>query len=256
MSLYRWVGLGLVIGAGVETGCANKPDRPGAVANEPVQAPDAERLVVVATDADPTRGEQAADLMGGSRGSTAFVQLERQGTASMALEREATSEGWVERRLVDGKPNSEATLVRGEGGAVLVVDEVVHEEGVRVEYDPPMVVIPGRLIPGQEHRQATRMTVFSIEGGRKPKSSGNLESVVTVVGHEQVRTPAGAMETIHVRQRFVAELSPARVVNTSDRWFARGMGLVAELRKERTTIGGLQIRASGEGWVLGASPDR
>lgn len=247
----------LIILAGLMGGCAatvavSDSDKGGDVSGARFETGPVEESAMA--------GVAVQEVLDGERLGMEFVAMEQAEGASMTLDRRGSAAGWAEVRRegagAGGTVASQTTLRRVDGGGEAIAEEVVNREGVRVVYEPPMVSFPSSLTAGAEHRQRTRMTVHPLAEPDRVKARGRVESVVTVVGPELVRTPAGRFEAVHLRHTFVAELAPARVTNTADRWYARGVGLVAEKRVERTTVAGVQIRSSAESWVLKAAPPR
>ncbi|MFN7020111.1 MAG: hypothetical protein ACK4WH_02125 [Phycisphaerales bacterium] len=256
-SLYRCCGIVLITLAGLLGGCAatgavSESDKGGAASGVRFESGPARDPGVVGVAAD--------EVLDGDRLGMEFVAMDPAENASMTLDRRGSADGWAEVRRecsgAGGTVASQTTLQRVGGGGEAIVEEVVNRENVRVVYEPPMVSFPSSLTAGSEHRQRTRMTVHPLAEPERVKARGHVESVVTVVGAERVRTPAGEFDAVHLRHTFVADLAPARVTNTADRWYARRVGLIAERRAERTTVAGVPIRSSAESWVLKAPPSR
>jgi hypothetical protein len=76
--------------------------------------------------------------------------------------------------------------------------------------------------------------VFHLETG-EPFKEGHLESTVTYQGAFRVRTPAGEFDAILVREDFVLSVGPLKAEDDRFLFFARDVGLVAEIEGIRAS---------------------
>lgn len=143
------------------------------------------------------------------------------------------------------------TYTRAADGSVAITEETNHDENVEVVFEPPMVVMPGRLVAGAPFEQKFDVRVYPGGKGRKMlKSSGPGSHTIELTGLWRVTLAGGGtVEARGVRSVFRADFNPARVVNTTEQWFVEGVGVIAERRHERTTVFGLPIRESSETWA-------
>ncbi len=203
---------------------------------------------------------RAADISLDVAGLLRYITIGDDSTARLIVERGSTRPEWtVTRRESKGdgdepKLVSEQRLVLLADGSVAIAEEIVHDEGVEVVFEPPMVVMPTELREGGPFVQQLKMTVHPLGNRKRTKASGEVESTIELVGDEQLETEAGRLETRHVRHIFVAKLKPAEVSNTTDQWYMDRIGRVAERRREQTKVMGIQIRSNQEDWVIERMP--
>lgn len=192
----------------------------------------------------PERRYRAMEGQGGM-----VVAFERSGAEFRMMRREVGAES-------DTPPLVAQRLMKTEGGDRAVIDEVVRDERVEVEYDPPMVVLPRTLTPGGAFTQTVRMIVHPMGDRSRTRASGPLRSSITYEGVDRVRIGTRSIDAVHVRQKFTADLKQAIVTNTTDRWYMPGVGWIAERRREESRVLGVPIRSSAESWVIESVPTK
>lgn len=148
----------------------------------------------------------------------------------------------------------EQVMVLNSSGEVALSEEINHEERVELVFDPPMVVMPARLAPGQAGavEQTGELRVYPIGNRRKTKAQGPFRQRIEHQGAERVELGLGEGNTVvaqHVVHQFTASLPPAEVSNRTDQWIIPRIGLVAETRQERTRVFGVPTRNNLESWT-------
>lgn len=215
----------------------------------------------------PAEGQPTA----GDSDTVMVVTRERQDPEIDATPHEAAMAGlapraWIVRRFLKNQANPEGSggkllremrLVRTEAGGLAISEEVNHTEGVRVEFTPPMYVLPAELPIGGEQcvYEDIHMVVRPIDQPDRVKAQGTVRHVVCYEADETLRTPAGEYKAHRVMSRFEADLGASKIENVSDQWYVPGIGLVAERRHEQTRALGLLIRNNRDAWVL-SSPGK
>lgn len=190
-------------------------------------------------------------------GESDWLYLENRGR--VRVEREQTHGAIIERRVLIGKPKAKGAPEekgRAEGtplvesryrvteeGALVLVEEINYEEDVEVVFDPPLVVLPPSLAPGETFKQSLTMTVHPLGDRSRVKARGPVKSRVTYEGRERIVIPAGEFDAAKVTTVFEAALNIARVTNTTEEWIAAGeenpaaaAPMLAERREEVTRV--------------------
>ena len=121
----------------------------------------------------------------------------------------------------------ETHLLREADGALRARTEIDHEENVRVEYDPPILLLPEVLRVGEPVTDRTHMVIRNRRTGAV-RQQGPCKVTVELVHRREVRTPAGTMQAWVVRTVREADLGLAdfRVVITEA--YVPQRGLVAK----------------------------
>ncbi len=148
-------------------------------------------------------------------------------------------------------PVREQRIVLTEGGSISLSSETNRAEGVVVEFEPPMYVLPARLpLDGQQCvYENIRMVVRPLSDPDKERASGKVRHSVCYEADETLRTPAGEFRAHRLVSRFSANLGASKVENVTTQWYVQGVGLIAERRHEQTWALGIRIRNNQEGWI-------
>jgi hypothetical protein len=110
---------------------------------------------------------------------------------------------------------------------VLIVEEIDHKHGFRVVVEPG-VHLPGGIEPGAVWEVEADLSVYELEDGSL-SNNGKLEALHSYEGAFRIRTPAGEFDTILIREDFLLHVGPLKVDDDRLLFFARGVGLVAEV---------------------------
>lgn len=134
---------------------------------------------------------------------------------------------------IDEDEGAHTMVVREKDGAIFVIREEDTEENVRIEYDPPLELLPARLEVGKPRETTCRMTVFDRTTG-KEREQGECVHVVEFLGRRGLATAAGEVEVCRTRavRRMALKLAQVEVVIEIDA--APGQGKLRS-RIERNT---------------------
>lgn len=141
-------------------------------------------------------------------------------------------------------------LVVDMGGNLRLAGSEDLDEKTATEFDPPMLVYPASLSPGERLTEPLRMVVRPIADRSRIRAQGPAKREVEYVGDELVTTPMGTFQARRVKSTLTAELGPARVQVVSETWLAEGAGVVHEQQRETVTTFGVPIRQRAMSWVV------
>lgn len=152
-----------------------------------------------------------------------------------------------ERRGASGGavPISEDTLRREPTGDVVLVQTVQHEDAVITRFDPPLVVLPGSLRPGEPHTQSLGVTVHPIDDPQSVQRRGSARSTVTLEALQEMTTRRGSVLAARVGTTLRIELAPALVETATTDWYLLddgAAGPIRQARRERVTVLGFVSR--------------
>lgn len=228
-------------------GCASSSHRVGAEERlGDVRAPEGvvESGVVAARPEAPTRRR--------------FISFDGERTLVRDSEPTPDLDSWRMEERIDGE--SEPRLVehyaRAPNGRVVLTRSFDHVEGVVTWFDPPLVVLPASLSPGETFRQTLTLRVYPIADQGRLQDQGEAEQEITFEGVQRIVTHRGAVDAALVREAFRVSLSAAKVERTTERWYSRdtadgaAAGLVGERWEQVVRFLGLPVRSQGEAWTL------
>jgi hypothetical protein len=116
---------------------------------------------------------------------------------------------------------------------VLIVEEIDHDYGYRIVIDPG-VHVPSGIEPGATWEVEADLSVYDTDDGSFAHE-GKLEALHSYEGAFRVRTPAGEFDTILIREDFKLHVGPLDAEDDRLLFFARGVGLVAEVEGIRAS---------------------
>ncbi len=155
---------------------------------------------------------------------------------------------WVHsvRGAAGEKPDRDVRMVIDVNGYISVAEEIDRREKVEVVYTPPRVVIPDKLpvqaIGSAAFEQEIHMVVHPLGDRSRVKVSGTATNAIRYVGDEQITTAAGTFTARRLSSTLTANLGTAKSVDTTEQWWADGIGLVFEQSREVTHALGLKVR--------------
>lgn len=198
------------------------------------------------------------DLRAALPGRTVFGVWDGRGDDRLVIERATSRTGedaeYIQRRFrVDSTGETldrEQRLRVRQDGAVVLVEEVNHGEGVEVVFEPPLVVLPARVEPGAMTNSTGQMTVHPLGNRARVRAKGSVNERTTCLGAVRVVTPRGSFVAWKIQSTLDADLGASRVSNTTELWLVPEVGIIAERRREKTTVLGLAIRNNTEAWVI------
>lgn len=196
-----------------------------------------------------------------------YQSLNDPAIALRVLREQSESGGWTVRRWLLPAPgaserlvNQQHYLITPEG--LFLAEQLDHVERVEVVFEPPMLLIPSVMSPGDRHEQALHMTVHPLGNRKRVRAEGPARSIVEYLGQDRIDRSGGQISAALIRHHLTATLGAANVNNTTDQWLLpirdhgaeSAWSLIAERRTEQTRVLGLQTRANREHWVLSAAP--
>ena len=110
---------------------------------------------------------------------------------------------------------------------VLIVEETDRKHGFRVVIEPG-VHLPAGIDPGATWEVDARLSVYQLEDDSLAHQ-GKVEAIHSYEGAFRIRTPAGDFDTILIREDFILHVGPLKADDDRFLFFARGVGLVAEV---------------------------
>ncbi|MDR5893492.1 hypothetical protein QC820_11785 [Halomonas mongoliensis] len=116
-------------------------------------------------------------------------------------------------------------------GSVLLTGLDVLTHGQTVQYEPPVVLLPHRIVPDRSWSASGRATVVNIET-REVEHTGEYQHRVMPITRERYVTPAGDYEGFLVPLEQTIDLEAQAVIRLSlDLGFFPGKGLVKRSMK-------------------------
>lgn len=158
---------------------------------------------------------------------------------------------WQER-MDDG---NEAVLARGDDGSLLLISDDQAMENVTVQYEPPMVILPGHLEMGATLSGESVMTVFE-RGSSRIRDQGTCRYQITLLGQQTVQTALGDVAVVAVQMEREIHLRMAYVTVTIWSAFAPEFGVVAQDSHQRLRILGLLNREQKRALLLSDTDQR
>ena len=134
---------------------------------------------------------------------------------------------------VNGRLDLVETYKSSDERDVLIVEEVDHEHGFRVVIEPG-VHLPAGIEPGDTWEIDADLTVYDTDDGSLDYH-GKLHALHSYEGAFRVRTPAGEFDTVLIREDFKFKIGPLKAEDDRLLFFARGVGLVAEVEGLRAS---------------------
>jgi len=125
------------------------------------------------------------------------------------------------------------TFVSTDAEDVLIVEEVDHQHGFRMEIKPG-IHWPPNVAAGDEWQIDAALNVYEIDSGEFFKD-GTLKSTITYEGAFRIRTPAGEFDAILMREDFLMHIGPLQAEDDRFLFFAKDVGLVAEIEAIRAS---------------------
>lgn len=192
-------------------------------------------------------------------GEAVYAAADRGPGAMRAAWEPKGESGWLARWSESPDPKGPTRPLRDEEfrqveNGLVLVRTIDHQEQVEAVFQPPMLVLAREMRVGEKREQRLEMTVHPLADRSQLRAAGHIVNETVYVGDDELLTPAGTILARHVRSVFTADPAGTSVRNETDVWYADGLGIVAERRKERTTFLGVPMRARDESWVLAGPP--
>ena len=123
-------------------------------------------------------------------------------------------------------------------GGVAINHEIAFDERVRVEYDPPLLLLPPLLERGKPVETICRMTVLNLSDGQL-RESGQVVYTVELIGGQTIESHDGRDNAFVLTMKREIQLLTARSTVFIRAAYVPGKGLVAEHVVRETKILGM-----------------
>lgn len=160
-----------------------------------------------------------------------------------------TPASWLITRHIEGEAKAQEERLQKldeSSGSLLLPSTKNFERNVAVLFDPPALTAPAILGAGETVRTEFKMRLPILDKPSKLREKGTGRSEITSVSEQRIRTGAGEFDAVLVREVFTSDFSKASAVRTIDRWYAPGVGLVAERWHEEVKAFGIPIESSSQ----------
>ena len=139
------------------------------------------------------------------------------------------------------------TLSRAADGGVLLESQTDTADGATTRFDPPVLLAPAVLRPGEE--PASGAAVIT-ERGELRDRDGSAQRSIRIAAVDRVRTPLGEFDAVRVDSVFSMKMKYASLRRESSTWVRVGAGPVAVRSEERMLVMGVVPRRTSETRVL------
>ncbi len=133
---------------------------------------------------------------------------------------------------------SAALLERAEDGSIRIVSHWDHRKGHRIDYDPPTLQLPARLVAGEEYEVVSQVVVYDTGDGSRKASGKCIHRLRLLEGREKISTPAGEFEVVRVDLTREVDVPIAEARVTIELGFVPGRGRVIERTREELSFFG------------------
>jgi hypothetical protein len=137
------------------------------------------------------------------------------------------------------EPRRVEFLARGDGGETILVAVLEADRHSLTRFDPPLVVAPAELAPGETRRAESDMTVLDARSRERVRERGRAERSIAHEGAERLRTPGGEVTAQRIAVEFTADLRLADAHRRDVFWVVPGVGVVACTSDEAIEVLGL-----------------
>jgi hypothetical protein len=162
----------------------------------------------------------------------------REKTSEQVLWSRAPVEGEGNRYRIEVPGVSAALLERAEDGSIRIISHWDHRKGHRIDYDPPTLLLPARLVAGEEHEVVSQVVVYDTRDGSREASGKCIHRVRLVAGGERLSTPGGELEVVRVDLTREVDVPIAKARVTVELGFVPGVGRVLERTLEELSFFG------------------
>ncbi len=114
------------------------------------------------------------------------------------------------------------------------VEETDHTHGYRVTFDPGITVPPG-VKKGDRWQTESLLTAYAVSSPNDPVHRGKVLATRRYVGAYRLRVPAGEFDTVLIEETYDLQIGPLKASDTRQIFYARGVGIVAEIEGLRAS---------------------
>jgi hypothetical protein len=131
-----------------------------------------------------------------------------------------------------------STFSQRDDGAIQTLRDEDAADSVAVDYDPPFVALPPRMIVGRPFEGFCRVRITDLDSGAD-RDAGTCTYRIELLGRRRVSTPAGRVDGYLVRTTRHLKLRLAEARVTTDAVYLPGRGIVREQTHQVTRVLGL-----------------
>jgi hypothetical protein len=125
-------------------------------------------------------------------------------------------------------------------GSIVMTAAIDHGEDALALFDPPLILMPARLLPETIFEHSVNMRVMRASRPESERTHGTCTRTMRYVGDEMITRPDGTSEVAHrIEITFNSTLTLATTEKLTTSWIVPGVGVVAEERSELTKALGL-----------------
>jgi hypothetical protein len=117
-----------------------------------------------------------------------------------------------------------------------------HEKTALTRFEPPLVLTPTELEPGDSFTAESDMRVLDAENTDHQRESGTATRTIEYADVERIRTSQGTFTAARIEVQFTADLNLAEASNQHTYWVVPGRGIVALKLSETIRVLGLKQR--------------
>ncbi len=129
-------------------------------------------------------------------------------------------------------------LIREPTGTVSILSETELIDARRVEYDPPMPMLPATLTMNQPSKHTSRVRIYNHDTGTL-LSTGECTAVITLLGTKQISTPLGPATATLIQTQRQYKLPLVRVDMHILSAYVPAQGPIAGLTRRNIKLLGL-----------------
>jgi hypothetical protein len=130
-------------------------------------------------------------------------------------------------------------LTENDSGDIVMTAAVDHPEKALTLFDPPLLMAPRSMAPGDRRESTSSMRVVDVRDQRKRREHGTCTRTIEYTERQRIRTPLGEFVAPRVDVTFHADLALADVKQTEHTWVMPGHGMIARQRTEDLRILGM-----------------
>lgn len=178
-----------------------------------------------------------AEAMAQLSDSTTYLVLDEDGriVEELTMRREPTDVQGA--TLAIHEAERRAQFVRAdENGDMVLVAVLDQKERALSRFDPPLVLAPAKLEPGETRRSEAAMRVVDRDRPSRQREAGRAVREVRYAGDQEIQTPRGRFLAKRMETRFEADLRMASVDERTVTFIVPELGIVAEQSRETVRV--------------------
>ena len=127
-------------------------------------------------------------------------------------------------------------LISVTGNSIHLSNEVDHDHGLLVQFNPRGFLLTSTLKPGESRTMKGTAHAFKLSDPTTEYKTFTLEETSTYVGAYKVKTPAGIFDALLFRNDFKVSSGDVTVDDSRYSFFADGVGKVAGIEQAHATV--------------------